>query len=232
MNPVYELLLWTPSYEPLNEPCLWTPVMNPLLWTPLMNPSYEPPLMNSLYDDTSHSPEDEPPLRSALQTLRRCASRQFGVVLGSWTMILYSLSLNFSLKSNWEELRIQFESKRMRNMPDLSLALHCPDLCGNRLKCHRRMCKGHSLQVNKPQAWNTWYIDRNLIFAYLLVQTLYGLFTYLICKPYLCISLDKACEVFQVGCWTRLWNSASMTWKRINCLHEEIIFFLSLKPGR
>ena len=153
LAPLMNPLLWTP---------LWTLSMNPCYEPPLMNPSYEPPLMNSLYDDTSHSPEDEPPLRSALQTLRRCASRQFEVVLGSWTMILYSLSLNFCLKSNWEELRIQFESQRMKNMPDLSLALHCPDLCGNRClvqvlyKCHRRMCKGHSLQVNKPQAWNTW----------------------------------------------------------------------------
>ena len=56
------------------------------------------------------------------------------------------------------------------------------------------------------------------------------IFAYLICKPYLCVSLDNVCEVFQVGCWTRLRNSASMTWKSINCLREKMILFL--KPGR
>ena len=67
-------------------------------------------------------------------------------------------------------------------------------------------------------------------FGRIVVQTLY--LCILLCKPYLCVSLDNVCEVFQVGCWTRLRNSTSMTWKRINCLHEEIIFFSSLKPGR
>ena len=32
-------------------------------------------------------------------------------------------------------------------------------------------------------------------------------------SPYLCVSLHNMCEVFQVGRWSRLWNTASMAWK-------------------
>ena len=191
--------------------------------------------MNPLYDDRSHSPEDEPPPRSVLQRLRRCASRQFEVVLSSWTMILYMLSLIFTfIKSNltWRIWGWMCNAKDVLGSQ--------PDLWGKRLKSHRRMCKGHSLQVNNPQARNTWYSRSvtgkeylsvilkicfaNFIFACLFVQSLY--LRIFLCKPYLCVSLDNVCEVFQVGCWTRLRDSTSMTWKRKNCLHGWIKVFL------